>query len=77
MPDVSPNTLVMCVQAVQSAIVALETRLRDPKDDARDDTEMLLAYSRAADELRDAYELARRTTVNMPPYDKLVPPGEI
>ncbi len=76
MPDVSPSTLVMCVQAVQDAIKALEQRLDSASeaDNTLDDTEMLLAYTRAADELRDAYTVARLTSVNMPAYEKLVAP---
>lgn len=76
MPEVSPNTILMAVQAVNDAIRTLEVRLRESQDDCLDDTEMLLAYSRAADELRDAYEVARLTTTNMPPYAKLIPPDE-
>ena len=43
---------------------------------AKTPTEMLLAYTRAADELRQAYEIARLNTSNLPPYDKLVPPPD-
>jgi hypothetical protein len=74
MPDVSGNTLLMAIQAVQDAMKILETRLDDPEVDPLDDTEMLLAYARAAVELRQAYEIARLNTSNLPPYETLVPP---
>jgi hypothetical protein len=66
----------MAIQAVHDAMNALETRLDDPDADPLDDTEMLLAYTRAAEELRQAYEIARLNTGNLPPYDKLVPPPD-
>jgi hypothetical protein len=75
MPEVSPNTLLMAVQAVDAAIQALEMRLREADDDVLADTEMLMAYARAADDLRDAYEVARLTATNLPPYHQLVPPA--
>jgi hypothetical protein len=76
MPDVSGNTLLMAIQAVQDAMKSLEARLDDPDIDPLDDTEMLIAYTRAAEELRQAYEIARLNTSNLPPYDKLVPPQD-
>ena len=33
---------------------------------------MLLSYTRAAEELRTAYEIARLNTSNLPPYDDLL-----
>jgi hypothetical protein len=74
MADVSGNTLLMAVQAVNDAIKALEERLQGPDADPLDDTGMLMSYSRAADELRTAYEVARLNTSNLPPYDELVEP---
>jgi hypothetical protein len=76
MPDVSGNTLLMAIQAVQDAMKNLEARLDDPDVDPLDDTEMLITYTRAAEELRQAYEIARLNTSNLPPYDKLVPPPD-
>ncbi|MFC4705897.1 hypothetical protein [Paraburkholderia caffeinitolerans] len=66
----------MAIQAVHDAIRTLEVRLDDLEGDPLDDTEMLLAYTRAADELRQAYEIARLNTSNLPPYDQLVPPPD-
>ena len=76
MPDVSGNTLLMAVQAVDDAIQALRARLQeaDEDDDPRDDEELLHSYRKAADELRRAYELARLSSSNLPPYDEVLPP---
>ena len=71
MADVSGNTLLMAVQAVNDAIALLRKRLRAGSTDSRDDTEMLLAYLGAAEELRSAYEIARLTATNLPPGEQL------
>lgn len=76
MPDVSGNTLLMAVQAVEDAIKTLEVRLRHPEGDPLNDTEMLLSYTHAAEELRVAYEIARLNTTNLPSYDEVVAPGD-
>ena len=72
MADVSDNTLLMAVQAVHDAIMQLDERIRDGSGDPQSDTEMLMSYTRAAEELRSAYEVARLTSTNLPPYDELV-----
>ena len=72
MADVSGNTLLMAVQAVNDAIKSIEQRLRDGVGDPLDDTEMLLGYNRAAEELRRAYEVARLAADNLPPYEDLI-----
>ncbi|HEY8976656.1 MAG TPA: hypothetical protein VIN75_20745 [Burkholderiaceae bacterium] len=72
MAEVSGNTLLMAVQAVNDAIAMLDERIRDGSGDPLDDTEMLMSYTRAADELRSAYEVARLTSSNLPPYEDLV-----
>jgi len=72
MADVSGNTLLMAVQAVAESMDTLRERLKTPGPDTLDDTEMLLAYTRAADELRRAYEVARLNAGNLPPYEDLL-----
>jgi hypothetical protein len=76
MADVSGNTLLMAIQAVNDAIKELDLRLRHPggESDPLDDTEMLMSYTRAAEELRSAYEVARLGSSNLPPYAELVEP---
>jgi len=76
MADVSGNTLLMAVQAVNDAIATLDARIRDGSGDPLADTEMLMGYTRAAEELRSAYEVARLTSSNLPPYDELVESDE-
>lgn len=72
MADVSGNTLLMAIQAVRDATKALEARIADGSGDPLDDVEMLMSYSRAADELRGAYEVARLNTDNLPSYEDLL-----
>jgi hypothetical protein len=72
MADVSGNTLLMAVQAVDDAIRTLDRRLRHPQGDPRHDTDMRVSYARAAEELRAAYEVARLGSSNLPPYATLV-----
>jgi hypothetical protein len=76
MADVSGNTLLMAIQAVNDAIKELDRRLRHPDGEGHplDDTEMLMSYTRAAEELRSAYEVARLGSSNLPPYAELVEP---
>ena len=76
MADVSGNTLLMAVQAVNDAIAVLDERIRDGSRDPLDDTGMLMSYTRAAEELRSAYEVARLTSSNLPPYEALVASDE-
>ena len=72
MADVSGNTLLMAVQAVNDAIAVLDERIRDGSGDPLDDTEMLMSHTQTAEELRSAYEVARLTSSNLPPYADLV-----
>ncbi len=72
MADVSGDTLMMAIQAVDDAIAVLRERLRDGSGDPRDDTEMLMSYRGSAKELHAAYEVARLTTTGLPPYDELI-----
>jgi hypothetical protein len=76
MADVSGNTLLMAVQAVNDAIAALDERIRDGSDDPLDDTQMLMSFTRAAEELRACYEVARLTSSNLPPYEALIEPDQ-
>lgn len=73
MADVSGNTLLMAVQAVAESVRAIQGRLDTGEGDPLDDTEMLMSYLRAADELRNAYEVARLASDNLPPYADVVP----
>ena len=76
MADVSGNTLLMAVQAVNDAIAVLDERIRDGSGDPLDDIGMLMSYTRAAEELRSAYEVARLTSSNLRPYEELIDPDQ-
>jgi hypothetical protein len=74
MPDVNGRSLMMAVQAVDAKIRSLEAHIdgAGEDDDVSDAEELLLAYSKAAEDLRTAYEIARLTSSNLPPYGRLV-----
>ncbi len=76
MADVSGNTLLIAVQAVHDAIALLDKSIRNGSGDPLDDTEMLMSCTKAAEELRSAYEVARLTASNLPPYEELVEDDE-
>jgi hypothetical protein len=76
MADVSGNTLLMAVQAVNEAIAVLDERIRAGSGDPLDDTGMLMSYTRAAEELRSAYEVARLTSSNLPPCEEPIEPDQ-
>ena len=75
MAEVSGNTLVMAIQAVDQQLHALGAQIdaMDPHDRAMADLEdMQLAYAKAATELRQAYSAAWSDASNLPPYASLV-----
>ncbi len=74
MPDVNGRTLMMAIQAVDAKMHALQAQIDNAggDDDISDAEEMLVAYEKAAEDLRAAYEIALVTRSNLPPYAKLV-----
>lgn len=70
MPEVSGNTLVMAIQAVDGEI----QRLRDLPEDQKvpEDDLLLEGYIKSADELERANAEALRHACNLPPYAQLV-----
>ncbi len=75
MAEVSGNTLVMAIQAVdeQMHLLAAQIGAMDPHDRAMADLEdMLLAYTKAATDLREAYGAALSAVSNLPPYTSLI-----
>lgn len=78
MPDINGRTLMLAIQAVDAKIRALQASLDaagDDEDAGADAEEMLLSYEGAADELRSAYEIARLSVSNLPPYTELITAG--
>lgn len=71
MPEVSTRAIMMAIQAVHAEIVRIvgdePVAELDP-----DDQELLLSYSRSAEEFKAAYLEARKTQTNLPPYDALI-----
>lgn len=70
MPEVSGNTLVMAIQAVDGEI----QRLSELPDEQMvpEDYLLLEAYLKSADELELAYAEALQHAINLPPYAQLV-----
>ena len=75
MAEINGRTLMMAVQAVNAKIRGLSQEIENAQDDADliNLEDLLLAYSKAADDLRDAYRTECEFSSNLPPYEKLVP----
>lgn len=71
MPEVSTHAIMMAIQAVHAEIIRIVGDQPVAKLDP-DDQELLLSYSRAAEEFKAAYIEARKTQTNLPPYDVLI-----
>ncbi|MCX7108562.1 MAG: hypothetical protein NTX45_00240 [Proteobacteria bacterium] len=77
MPEVNGITLAIAVQAVDAKIQSLSQEIESAsEDEVTDIADLLLSYTKAADDLRDAYLVALRQSSNLPPYDELVTAGE-
>ena len=77
MPNIDGETLTLCVQAIAAEIRDLRiARDSTPGPEQADIDELLLAYSLAATDLKEAYlkELAeaRAKGAHMPDYEELV-----
>ena len=77
MPNIDGNTLILCVQAIAAEIRDRKTaRDSPPGPEQADIDELLLAYSLAASDLKEAYlkELteARAKGAHLPEYEELV-----
>ncbi len=77
MPNIDGKTLILCVQAITAEIRDLKiARDSAPSPEQADIDELLLAYSLAASDLKEAYlkELteARAKGAHLPEYEELV-----
>jgi len=73
MPEVNGITLAIAVQAVDAKIQALSQEIESAsEDEVTDLADLLLSYTKAADNLRDAYLVALKQSSNLPPYGELV-----
>ena len=73
MGDLSAQTLVMTVQAVDAEIRRIKESVNGDVNELDPDTqELLMAYSQAAMELKACYLDMRKCSPSMPPYEQLV-----
>lgn len=70
MPEISHQTLVIAIQAVATEIRGLREDLAKGEAQA-EEYQLLEDRLRAADDLEQAYELAAKTVINLPPYAEL------
>jgi hypothetical protein len=71
MPEISINTMIVAIQAVAAQVK--ELRATVSREDAQpEEMQMLEEWVEAAEDLERAYEVAARTVINLPPYDRLV-----
>jgi hypothetical protein len=74
MTTLSPQTLVMAVQAVDAEIRRIKGTVDGNLAELEpDDQELLLAFSQAATELKSVYLDARLSNPGIPPYEQLLP----
>lgn len=70
MSDISPQTLVIAIQAVAARVRALREAVAGGQAPAQEQA-LLEDHLRAADELEQAYDFAALTVLNLPPYEEL------
>ena len=76
MIEVSIQTLMMALQAVDAEISRIKDTVGGDLGELDPDLqEVLLAYSKAAMELKARYLEARKSAPRLPPYEQLVPEG--
>jgi type VI secretion system (T6SS) immunity protein Tsi2 len=73
MDELSVQTLMMSVQAVEAEIRRITASVNgDVAELEPDAQELLLSFSQAAMELKACYLEKRRSVPSMPPYEQLV-----
>lgn len=71
MPQISANTLVVAIQAVDTQVRQLRKAVE--RDDAEaEEMQLLEQWEDAARDLESAYDIEARNVLNLPPYDELV-----
>lgn len=71
MPEISINTMIVAIQAVAAQVKELRATVN--REDAQpEEMQLLEEWVEAAEDLERAYEIAARTVINLPPYDRLV-----
>ncbi len=75
MANISAQTLVVAIQAVEAERRNLEAARETAEgSEAADLDELLFSIDRAASELKDAYTVSQLEYDNLPPYSQLVKP---
>jgi hypothetical protein len=70
MPEISINTMIVAIQAVAAQVKELRATVN--REDAQpEEMQLLEEWVEAAEDLERAYEIAARTVINLPPYDRL------
>lgn len=73
MAEVSGATLMVAIQALDTVRRdTAEARHEMDDNDRADLDELLVSYDLAARELQRAYDQARLSAVNLPPYEQLI-----
>lgn len=73
MAEISPQTLIVAIQAIDAERDKLEQDRADTDGpEAPDLDELLMSIDRAASELEEAYAVAQAKYDNLPAYAKLV-----
>jgi hypothetical protein len=76
MVEVSVQTLMMAVQAVDAAMSHIEESVGGNHGELEPDLqELMLSYSKAAMELKARYLEALKSLPSLPPYEQLVSGG--
>lgn len=71
MPQISANTLVVAIQAVDAQVRQLRKAVE--RDDAEvEEMQLLEQWEEAARDLEKAYDIEAKDVLNLPPYDELV-----
>lgn len=71
MPEISHQTLVIAIQAIASEIRTLQEAIADGEAQP-EEYQLLEDRLHAAEDLEEAYRIAARTVLNLPPYDELI-----
>jgi hypothetical protein len=73
MSELSSDTLVIAIQAVDAEMLQIEEQLEGIHPGEHPDLDdLLMAYQKAARELKFFYEQAQLLALDLPPYEELI-----
>ena len=71
MPEISTDTLIIAIQAVDAQVRQLRKAVE--RDDAEaEEMQLLEDWEDAARDLEKAYDVEAKDVLNLPPYDELL-----